>query len=49
MATEKYLPEGSDGNQFVPEELPLAPFPDGIQDSERYPDTKHWSESQKAE
>ena len=49
MATEKYLPEGSDENQFDSEELPLAPFPDGIQDSERYPDTKHWSEQQKAE
>ena len=49
MATEKYLPEGSDENQFDSEELPLAPFPDGIQNSERYPDTKRWSEQQRAE
>lgn len=49
MAPEKNLPNSSTENQFGSEELPLAPFPDGVQDSERYPDTKHWSEQQKNE
>ena len=49
VVSENKIPSGSSEKQFTSEDLPLAPLPDGVDDSERYPDTRKWSEQQKAE
>lgn len=49
MVSENKIPNESEEEQFTSEDLPLVPFPDRVDGSERYPDTRKWSEQQKAE
>jgi len=49
MASENQSSRKPSEDQFTSEEISLASFPKGCLDSERYPDTKNWSEEQKAE